>query len=123
MKNEVLDIKVEKKFGVKPEQIVDYLALVGDASDNIPGVEKVGPKTAVNWLTEHKDIDTIIEKADEFKGKVREYLRAGIEQLNSRQLTEIKKGELDFGIEDLAVGERDEKRLHELFWNLNSKHY
>ena len=55
---------------MKPEQIVDYLALVGDTSDNIPGVEKVGPKTAVNWLTEHNDIDTIIEKADEFKGKV-----------------------------------------------------
>ena len=50
---------------MKPEQIVDYLALVGDTSDNIPGVEKVGPKTAVNWLTEHNDIDTIIEKADE----------------------------------------------------------
>ncbi len=124
MKNEVLDIKgVEKKFGVKPEQIVDYLALVGDTSDNIPGVEKVGPKTAVNWLTEHNDIDTIIEKADEFKGKVGEYLRAGIEQLKlSRQLTEIKKDvKLDFGIEDLAVGERDEKRLHELFMELEFK--
>ncbi len=124
MKNEVLDIKgVEKKFGVKPEQIVDYLALVGDTSDNIPGVEKVGPKTAVNWLTEHNDIDTIIEKAEEFKGKVGEYLRAGIEQLKlSRQLTEIKKDvKLDFGIEDLAVGERDEKRLHELFTELEFK--
>ena len=124
MKNEVLDIKgVEKKFGVKPEQIVDYLALVGDTSDNIPGVEKVGPKTAVNWLTEHNDIDTIIEKADEFKGKVGEYLRSGIEQLKlSRQLTEIKKDvKLDFGIEDLAVGERDEKRLHELFTELEFK--
>jgi DNA polymerase-1 len=124
MKNEVLDIKgVEKKFGVKPEQIIDYLALVGDTSDNIPGVEKVGPKTAVNWLTEHNDIDTIIEKADEFKGKVGEYLRAGIEQLKlSRQLTEIKKDvKLDFGIEDLAVGERDEKRLHELFTELEFK--
>jgi len=124
MKNEFLDIKgVQKKFGVKPEQIVDYLALVGDTSDNIPGVEKVGPKTAVNWLTEHNDIDTIIEKADEFKGKVGEYLRAGIEQLKlSRQLTEIKKDvKLDFGIEDLAVGERDEKRLHELFTELEFK--
>ena len=124
MKNEVLDIKgVEKKFGVKPEQIVDYLALVGDTSDNIPGVEKVGPKTAVNWLTEHNDIDTIIEKADEFKGKVGEYLRSGIDQLKlSRQLTEIKKDvKLDFGIEDLAVGERDEKRLHELFTELEFK--
>ncbi len=124
MKNEVLDIKgVEKKFGVKPEQIVDYLALVGDTSDNIPGVEKVGPKTAVNWLTEHNDIDTIIEKAEEFKGKVGEYLRAGIEQLKlSRQLTEIKKDvKLDFGIEDLAVGERDEKRLHKLFTELEFK--
>jgi DNA polymerase-1 len=114
---------VEKKFGVKPEQIIDYLALVGDTSDNIPGVEKVGPKTAVNWLTEHNDIDTIIEKADEFKGKVGEYLRAGIEQLKlSRQLTKIKKDvKLDFGIEDLAVGERDEKRLHELFTELEFK--
>ncbi len=124
MKNEVLDINgVEKKFGVKPEQIVDYLALVGDTSDNIPGVEKVGPKTAVNWLSEHNDIDTIIEKADEFKGKVGEYLRSGIEQLKlSRQLTEIKKDvKLDFGIEDLAVGERDEKRLHELFTELEFK--
>ncbi len=124
MKNEVLDIKgVEKKFGVKPEQIVDYLALVGDTSDNVPGVEKVGPKTAVNWLTEHNDIDTIIKKAEEFKGKVGEYLRAGIEQLKlSRQLTEIKKDvKLDFGIEDLAVGERDEKRLHELFTELEFK--
>lgn len=124
MKNEILDIKgVEKKFGVKPDQIVDYLALVGDTSDNIPGVEKVGPKTAVNWLTEHNDIDTIIEKADEFKGKVGEYLRAGIEQLKlSRQLTEIKKDvKLDFGIEDLAVGECDEKRLHELFTELEFK--
>ena len=124
MKNEVLDIEgVEKKFGVKPEQIVDYLALVGDTSDNIPGVEKVGPKTAVNWLTEHNNIDTIIEKADEFKGKVGEYLRAGIEQLKlSRQLTEIKKDvKLDFGIKDLAVGERDEKRLHELFTELEFK--
>ena len=124
MKNEFLDIKgVQKKFGVKPEQIVDYLALVGDTSDNIPGVEKVGPKTAVNWLTEHNDIDTIIEKADGFKGKVGEYLRAGIEQLKlSRQLTEIKKDvKLDFGIEDLAVGERDEKRLHELFTELEFK--
>ncbi len=124
MKNEVLDINgVQKKFGVKPRQIVDYLALVGDTSDNIPGVEKVGPKTAVNWLTEHNDIDTIIEKADGFKGKVGEYLRAGIEQLKlSRQLTEIKKDvKLDFGIEDLAVGERDEKRLHELFTELEFK--
>ena len=124
MKNEVLDIKgVEKKFGVKPEQIVDYLALVGDTSDNIPGIEKVGPKTAVNWLTDHNDIDTIIEKAEEFKGKVGEYLRASIEQLKlSRKLTEIKKDvKLDFGIEDLAVGERDEKRLHELFTELEFK--
>ena len=124
MKNEVLDIEgVEKKFGGTPVQIVDYLALVGDTSDNIPGVEKVGPKTAVNWLTEHNDIDTIIEKADEFIGNVGEYLRAGIEQLKlSRQLTEIKKDvKLDFGIEDLAVGERDEKRLHELFTELEFK--
>ena len=107
---------------MKPEQIVDYLALVGDTSDNIPGVEKVGPKTAVNWLT-NTTTSILSLRADEFKGKVGEYLRAGIEQLKlSRQLTEIKKDvKLDFGIEDLAVGERDEKGCTSFSRNLNSK--
>ncbi len=72
---------VVEKFGVAAEQIIDYLALIGDTADNIPGINKVGPKTAVKWLTQYKSVDNIIAHADEFKGKVGEYLRAGLEQL------------------------------------------
>ena len=124
MSNEVLDeAGVMNKFGVKPEQIIDYLALVGDTSDNIPGVNKVGPKTAVNWLTKYETVDNIITNADEIPGKVGEYLRAGIEQLKlSQQLTTIKKDvELDFGINDLAVGKRDADKLHQLFTEMEFK--
>ena len=118
MTNEVLDQKgVEKKFGVLPNQIIDYLALVGDTSDNIPGVNKVGPKTAVNWLSKYGTVESIIEKSDEISGKVGEYLREGIEQLKlSQQLTTIKKDvPLDFGIEDLAVNDINQDKLHKLF--------
>ncbi|RCL41840.1 MAG: DNA polymerase I [Gammaproteobacteria bacterium] len=118
MTNEVLDQKgVEKKFGVLPNQIIDYLALVGDTSDNIPGVNKVGPKTAVNWLSKYGTVESIIEKSDEISGKVGEYLREGIEQLKlSQQLTTIKKDvALDFGIEDLAVNDINQDKLHKLF--------
>lgn len=124
MTNEVLDQKgVEKKFGVTPEQIIDYLALVGDTSDNIPGVNKVGPKTAVNWLGKYGTVENIIGKAEEITGKVGEYLREGIEQLKlSQQLTTIKKDvTLDFGIEDLVVGETDQAKLHKLFTELEFK--
>ncbi|GIR10872.1 MAG: hypothetical protein CM15mP22_2920 [Gammaproteobacteria bacterium] len=70
MTNELLDEdRVMKKFGVRPDQIIDYLALVGDTSDNIPGVNKVGPKTAVNWLTKYQTVEAIIESADEFQAK------------------------------------------------------
>ncbi len=72
---------VKNKFDVYPEQIVDYLGLVGDSSDNIPGVPKVGPKTASKWLNEYGSIDGIIEHAGDIKGKVGESLREHIEQL------------------------------------------
>ena len=124
MTNELLDEdRVMKKFGVRPDQIIDYLALVGDTSDNIPGVNKVGPKTAVNWLTKYQTVEAIIESADEISGKVGEYLREGIEQLKlSKQLTTIKKDvALDFGIEDLQVAPRDEKKIHDLFTELEFK--
>ena len=76
MKNKVLNpAGVKDKFGVEATQIIDYLALIGDTSDNIPGVPKVGPKTAVKWLDEYKNLDNIIQNADKFKGKVGEYLR------------------------------------------------
>jgi DNA polymerase-1 len=87
-----LDVQgVINKFGVRPDQIIDYLALMGDSADNIPGVPKVGPKTAAKWLAEFQTIDELIENADKIKGKVGEALRNNIDQLIlSRQLTTIK---------------------------------
>ena len=80
MSGDALDAAgVTAKFGVPPERIIDYLTLVGDSVDNVPGVEKVGPKTAVKWLTEFGTLDSIIEKSNEIKGKVGEYLRAAVE--------------------------------------------
>ena len=80
------------KFGVPPERIVDYLTLVGDSSDNIPGVPKCGPKTAVKWLTEYGDLEGIIAHATAIKGKVGESLRAHLEQLAPmRQLVTVKR--------------------------------
>ncbi len=82
---------VVEKFQVKPEQIIDYLALMGDSSDNIPGVPKCGPKTAVKWLAEYDTIENIIKHADEIKGKVGENLRNNIDQLKlSQRLTTIR---------------------------------
>ncbi|MDX1454762.1 MAG: DNA polymerase I [Gammaproteobacteria bacterium] len=82
---------VKEKFDVWPEQIIDYLALVGDSSDNIPGVPKVGPKTAAKWLAEYESVDKLLEHADDIKGKVGESLRENIEQLKlSRELATIR---------------------------------
>ena len=82
MSNETLDAAgVLAKFGVPPERIIDYLALVGDTVDNVPGVNKVGPKTAVKWIQEHGSLDTIIEKAHTIKGAVGENLRQALEWL------------------------------------------
>jgi DNA polymerase-1 len=78
------------KFGVPPERIIDWLTLVGDTSDNIPGVPGVGPKTAAKWLGEYGSLDAIVARADEIKGKIGEKLRAHIDQLPlSRQLATI----------------------------------
>ena len=118
MSNELLDEKgVEEKFGVKPKLIVDYLALVGDSSDNVPGVEKVGPKTAVKWLIEYGSLDEIIKNAEKISGKVGENLRNGMSQLHiSKELVTIKKDvSLEVGVEDLMVGKRNKKLLEELF--------
>ena len=81
---------VAQKFGVPPERIIDWLALVGDSSDNVPGVAGVGPKTAVKWLGEFGSLDALIERADELKGKVGQTLRDSLEQLElSRRLVTI----------------------------------
>ncbi|MEC8881992.1 MAG: DNA polymerase I [Pseudomonadota bacterium] len=82
MRNRLLDVSgVQDKFGVRPDQIIDYLALVGDASDNIPGVMKVGPKTAVKWLNEYASLEGVVENSGSISGKVGEYLRSSLEDL------------------------------------------
>ena len=110
---------VMTKFGVTPEQIVDYLALVGDTVDNIPGVPKVGPKTAVKWLTQYGTLDEIIAHADDIKGKIGDNLRAALEQLPlSRKLVTILRDiELETAIEDLVPGAPDQTRLLEFYRN------
>jgi len=124
MSNELLDEKgVENKFGVKPELIIDYLALVGDTSDNVPGVEKVGPKTAVKWLIEYGSLDEIIKNAEKISGKVGENLRNGLSQLHvSKELVTIKKDvSLEVGVKDLMVGKRNKKLLEEIYTELEFK--
>lgn len=82
---------VKEKFGVEPAQIIDYLALIGDTSDNVPGVPKVGPKTAAKWLKEYGSLDAIMQEADSIKGKIGENLRATLDQLPlSKELVTIK---------------------------------
>ncbi|WP_026035951.1 DNA polymerase I [Cupriavidus sp. BIS7] len=92
MSGEVLDPPgVQTKFGVPPERIVDYLSLIGDAVDNVPGVPKVGPKTAVKWLTEYGTLDDIMTNADKIKGVVGENLRNTLEWLpRARELVTVK---------------------------------
>ena len=114
----VLDVDgVVEKFGVRPNQIIDYLALVGDTSDNIPGVPKCGPKTAVKWLQQFENIEGIIAHADEIKGKVGESLRESLDTLRlAYQLATIK---LDVALaekpEDLVLGDPDTDALRLLF--------
>ncbi|WP_019557831.1 DNA polymerase I [Thiomicrorhabdus arctica] len=108
---------VQEKFGVRPNQIIDYLALVGDSSDNIPGIPKCGPKTAVKWLTAFGNIDNLVANAPMIGGKIGEYLRDNLEQLAlSRKLTEIKLDcDLPVHLEDIQRHPADMERLQELF--------
>ncbi|MDA9049622.1 DNA polymerase I [Pseudomonadales bacterium] len=108
---------VEEKFGVRPDQIVDYLALVGDASDNIPGVPNCGPKTAVKWLTAYASVEGIINHADEIKGKVGENLRNSLETLRlSYRLATIKLDvALEVTPEELVLTPPDAEALRQLF--------
>ena len=118
MSNTTLDRDgVVEKFGVPPERIVDDLALVGDSSDNIPGVPKVGPKTAAKWLNEYGSLDALIEQADSVKGKVGESLRENLEQLElSRRLATIRCDlELDQDVDALAMQPPDRGALQALY--------
>jgi DNA polymerase-1 len=114
---------VENKFGVAPDQMIDYLTLVGDAVDNVPGVPKVGPKTAVKWLKEYGTLDEIIEQADKIGGKVGENLRDCLDRLPlSRQLVTIKCDvALDVGPDELSRTAPDNSQLRELFSELEFK--
>ena len=91
MSNETLDVEgVKAKFGVPPERIVDYLTLVGDAVDNVPGVDKVGPKTAAKWIVEHGSLDGVIAAADGIKGAAGENLRRAVDWLpQARRLVTV----------------------------------
>ena len=111
---------VAEKFGVTPGQIIDYLALMGDSSDNIPGVPKVGPKTAAKWLGTYGTLDNLIANAGAIKGKVGESLREHLEQLPlSRELTTIRSDlELETAPADLRVQAADKEQLRTLYTDL-----
>ncbi len=118
MSNTVTDSSgVMEKFGVRPQQIIDFLALTGDAIDNVPGVPKCGPKTAAKWLAEYDSLDGVIANADKIGGKIGESLRASLPQLPlSRALVTIKTDvPLDLGPTDLARREPDVEQLRELY--------
>jgi DNA polymerase-1 len=111
------DEAVVGKFGVRAAQIVDYLALMGDKVDNIPGVDKCGPKTAAKWLGEHGDLDAVIANAGKVGGKIGENLRAALARLPlNRQLATIKTDVvLQQAPADLALRERDAETLRTLY--------
>lgn len=117
MSNKRMDIAgVIAKFGVKPSQIVDFLALMGDKSDNIPGVPSVGEKTAAKWLNQYETLENLIAHADEISGKVGEQLRANLAQLPvSKALTTIKCDvQLSYKLEDLKRQPIDNGELRAL---------
>lgn len=111
------DAAVIEKFGVRADQVIDLLALMGDSVDNIPGVEKCGPKTAAKWLAEYGTLENVIANADAIKGKIGDNLRAVLDRLPlNKQLTTIKTDvELDQGPNDLALRERHVEDLRRLY--------
>jgi DNA polymerase I len=118
MSNEKLDADgVKRKHGVRPDQIIDYLALVGDAVDNIPGVAKCGPKTASKWLEDYQTLDNLVAHSDKIPGKIGEYLRAAIPQLPLCQtLTTVKLDcVLALGPTDLRLKAADAALLEPLY--------
>ena len=124
MNNQVYDVAgVEGKFGVHPNQIIDYLALVGDTSDNVPGVPKVGPKTAVKWLSEFKTIKGIIENADSLTGVVGQNFRDSISDLDRNvELVTLKKDvDIKISLENLLEAKEDQDELNKLFTYLEFK--
>ena len=124
MKKVIYDEKgVVEKYGVRPDQIIDYLTLMGDTSDNIPGVPKVGPKTAVKWLVEYETLDRVIENADDIGGKVGENLREFIPQLpRSKDLVTIRcELDVELKLDQLVQAEQDRDTLVEIYTELQFK--
>ncbi len=118
MSNERLDaLGVQQKFGVTPAQIVDYLSLTGDAVDNVPGVEKVGPKTAAKWLQQFGSLDEVMAHAGEIPGAVGENLRKALDWLpKGRELLTVKRDvKLAVGLSDLGARDADAGKLAEFF--------
>ncbi len=115
--------EIEDKFGVKPAQIVDYLTLVGDTVDNIPGVPKVGPKTAAKWLDMYGDLNAILDSADEIKGQVGNHLRQCREQLplSKKLVTIVRDLDLEVEVDELHIGDPDEQELKNLYQELEFK--
>ncbi len=126
MTDTAMDIEgVQEKFGVRPDQIVDYLALIGDTSDNIPGVPKCGPKTAVKWLDQYETLKGVMDNADAIGGKVGENLRDSLGMLpTSFELAMIRRDvDLDFSLADLTLGEAEEDELRRLFTEFEFKQW
>ena len=124
MNNSTMDADgVVEKFGVKPEQIIDYLALVGDKSDNIPGVPSCGPKTAVKWLTAYESMQGVMDNAGDVKGKIGEKLRASLELLPlSYDLATIRIDlDLPVGFDELVMSEPDTEQLREIYAHMGFK--
>lgn len=124
MNNVVLDeAGVMAKFDVPPSAIIDYLALMGDTADNIPGVPKVGPKTAAKWLKQYETLDNLVAHADEIKGKVGESLRENLDQLPlSRELTTIKCDvELEHSISNLSMRAPQFDKLKQIYTEMEFK--
>ncbi len=122
MSNETFDeAGVVAKFGVRPDQIVDYLTLIGDSVDNIPGVDKVGPKTAAKWLQQYGTLDEVLAHADDIGGAVGENLRKARDWLpTARELLKVKRDlALPVGVTDLTHTQPDRPRLAQLFDSLD----
>ena len=121
MNNQTLDIEgVKEKFGVYPNQIVDYLALMGDKSDNVPGIPGVGKKTATKWLNEFKTLENLIDNAEKITGKIGQKLNSNINLLpTSKELVTInKKVDIRKEASNLTIKKQDDSTLREIYESL-----
>ena len=126
MSNEKLDIEgVKNKFGLLPNQIIDYLTLIGDTSDNVPGVEKVGPKTALKWLNEYHTLDNIVTNASQFSGVVGENLRKALDWIpKAKDLITIRCDlDIDKNWNNLKPKAQDQSALENLYQRFEFKNW